>query len=300
MSGGPGARRPGPGGLVLDGLTVGHRRGRRTRPVLEGLCAHAARGELTVLIGPNGSGKSTLLRTLAGLLPPLRGAALLDGDDLLGLAAPERARRVGVVLTDRPDGGLLTGRDVVALGRYPHTGATGALRPQDHACVDEAIDAVGAGGLAERRLQELSDGERQRLLVARALAQRPSLLLLDEPSAFLDVSARVALLGVLRRLSREQDLCVLISTHDLELALRLADTAWLLDGDGAFDTGSPAELAGSGAIGRAFDTEELAFDPDAGVFRLRDAGDGAAPPDRVPEITRSAVVDADAAPPGHR
>ncbi|MET0187925.1 MAG: ABC transporter ATP-binding protein [Pseudonocardia sediminis] len=256
--------------LVLDDLTVGHRRGRRTRPVLDGLSARAGRGELTVLIGPNGSGKSTLLRTLAGLLPPLGGAALLDGADLLGLAPAQRARQVGVVLTDRPDGGLLTGRDVVALGRHPHTGATGVLRPEDHACVEEAIDAVGAAALAGRRLQELSDGERQRLLVARALAQRPSLLLLDEPSAFLDVSARVALLGLLRRLSREQDLCVLLSTHDLELALRLADRAWLLDGDGGFVADAPDVLAAGGAIGRAFDTEELAFDPGAGVFTLRE------------------------------
>ncbi|WP_405416725.1 ABC transporter ATP-binding protein [Pseudonocardia alni] len=264
-------------GLVLSGLDVGYaeggalRRG-RVRPVLSGVDAVAARGELTVLLGANGAGKSTLLRTLAGLLPALGGTVALDGTDLLGLRAPERARRVGVVLTDRPDPGQLTGRDVVELGRLPHTGATGVLTADDEAAVDAAIDAVRAGPLAGRPLARMSDGERQRMMVARALAQQPSLLLLDEPSAFLDVSSRVALLGTLRRLAGEQDLAVLLSTHDLEPALRLADRAWLLDGAGALHTGTPGELAASGAVGAAFDTDELAFDAPTGTFRLRTPG----------------------------
>lgn len=262
-------------GLALSGLAVGHRaeatlRRGRASTVLTGLDAVAARGELTVLLGPNGAGKSTLLRTLAGLQPALAGSTALDGDDLLGLRPAERARRVGVVLTDRPDPGLLTGRDVVELGRLPHTGAAGVLGPGDTAAVDAAIDAVRARPLAGRPLGRLSDGERQRMMIARALAQQPSLLLLDEPSAFLDVSARVALLGLLRRLAREQDLCVLLSTHDLELALRLADRAWLLDGSATMTTGTPAELAASGAIGAAFDTDELEFEPGSGTFRLRE------------------------------
>ena len=269
-----GTATPAGTGLVLSGLAVGHRtegtlRRGRASTVLPAVDAVAGRGELTVLLGTNGAGKSTLLRTLAGLQPALDGSARLDGDDLLRLRAGERARRVGVVLTDRPDPGLLTGRDVVELGRLPHTGAAGVLGPDDDAAVDTAIDAVRAGPLAGRPLGRLSDGERQRLMVARALAQQPSLLLLDEPSAFLDVAARVALLGLLRRLAREQDLCVLMSTHDLELALRLADRAWLLDGAGSLLTGTPGELASSGAIGAAFDTDELVFEPDRGVFALR-------------------------------
>ncbi|MEJ8277587.1 ABC transporter ATP-binding protein [Pseudonocardia spirodelae] len=261
-------------GLVLRGLAVGHRdpsplRRDRARVVLDGVDAVAARGELTVLLGANGAGKSTLLRTLAGLQPALAGTAALDGTDLLGLRAAQRARRVGVVLTDRPDAGLLTGRDVVELGRLPHTGPAGLLGPADTEAVDAAIDAVRAGPLAGRPLARLSDGERQRIMVARALAQRPSLLLLDEPSAFLDVSSRVALLGLLRRLASESDLAVLLSTHDLEPALRLADRAWLLDGAGGLRTGTPAELASAGAVGAAFDTDELAFDAASGTFRLR-------------------------------
>ncbi|MEQ3550022.1 ABC transporter ATP-binding protein [Pseudonocardia nematodicida] len=274
-----GAGTPGPAavagrGLVLAGLTVGHRSERAFGrgsgvAVLPGVDAVAGRGELTVLLGPNGAGKSTLLRTLAGLQPALGGTALLDGDDLLSLRGTARARRVGVVLTDRPDPGLLTGRDVVELGRLPHTGAAGVLGEGDHTAVDDAIGAVRAGPLAGRPLGRLSDGERQRMMVARALAQQPSLLLLDEPSAFLDVAARVALLGLLRRLAREQDLCVLLSTHDLELALRLADAVWLLDGAGGCCSGTPAALSASGAIGAAFDSDELVFDPAQGTFDLR-------------------------------
>ncbi|TCK25667.1 ABC transporter ATP-binding protein [Pseudonocardia endophytica] len=257
-------------GLVVRELAVGHSR-RRT---LDGVTASAAPGELTLLLGPNGSGKSTMLRTLAGLLPVHAGSATLDGESLFAMPAPRRARRIGVVLTDRPDGGMLTGREVVALGRHPYTGPLGSLTADDRAEVDDALDAVGAAGLAGRRLHQLSDGERQRLLVARALAQRPALLLLDEPSAFLDVSARVSLLGTLRRLAHEQGLCVLLSTHDLELGLRLADAAWLIDTGGTVRTGTPDELAGSGAIGRVFDTDELRFDPATGTFRLTSRAGG--------------------------
>lgn len=231
-----------------DGLRLaGYRRG---GVVLDRLDDRARRGELTVLIGPNGAGKSTLLRTVAGLQPALGGSVSLDGTDLATEAIAGRARRVAVVLTDRVQVGLLTGRELVALGRYPHTGATGLLREVDHAAIDGALAAVQAGHLAERRMHELSDGEQQRLLVARALAQQTPVLLLDEPSAFLDVSARVGLLGLLRRLARTEHQAVLLSTHDLELALRLADRVWLIDRDRHLRTGTPDELIRSGAIGR--------------------------------------------------
>nr|WP_219414132.1 ABC transporter ATP-binding protein [Pseudonocardia nigra] len=271
-------------GLALHGLGVGYWAGRRrSRAVLTGLDAVARRGELTALVGPNGAGKSTLLRTLAGLQPPLGGAVRLDGEDLLALPAPRRARRLAVVLTERVEVGLLSARELVALGRHPHTGAGGMLGPADHAAVDAAIAAVGAGHLAQRRVAELSDGERQRVLTARALAQEPSVLLLDEPSAFLDVSARVALLGLLRRLADERGLCVVVSTHDLELALRLADHVWLLDRDGRLRAGPPEQLVGDGAVAEVFDTPALAFDPVSGTFVLRGAGRAATVRVRAPE-----------------
>jgi len=252
--------------LSLDGLTVGHRSGRRSRTVLAGLHATAAPGELTVLIGPNGAGKSTLLRTAAGLLPPLAGTVRLDGADLLARTPAERARQVAVVLTDRVEPGLLTARELVGLGRLPHTGPFRRPGPADLAAVDRAFDATGATPFADRRVAELSDGERQRVLTSRALAQAPQVLLLDEPGAFLDVAARVGLLALLRDLARTEKMCVVVSTHDLELALRLADNVWLVGADGELRAGTPEELTAAGRIGTVFDTDALAFDAESGTF----------------------------------
>ncbi len=261
--------------IVLDALSVGYRAGRRSsRTVLAGVSARAAAGELTVLVGPNGTGKSTLLHTVAGLLPPLAGRVSLDGADLAALPPAERARRLAVVLTERVEPGLLSVEELVALGRHPHTGPTGALRATDRAVVTAAIEAAGAERLDARRVAELSDGERQRVLVARALAQEPAVLLLDEPTAFLDVSARVGLLGLLRRLARDDGLCVLVSTHDLEPALRVADRVWLLDRSGRLRTGPPEALVAAGAVGEVFDAPGLAFDAAAGAFTIRPAPGG--------------------------
>ncbi|MEU8276434.1 ATP-binding cassette domain-containing protein [Microbispora bryophytorum] len=262
-------------GLRLDGVCAGYpaRRGRAPRRVLEGLDATAAPGELTVLIGPNGTGKSTLLRTMAGLQPALDGRVLIDGVAVEAIPAAELARRLAVVLTERDLPALLTARELAGLGRHPHTGFTGRLSDSDREIVTWALEAVHAAHLADRPVTELSDGERQRVLVARALAQEPAAILLDEPTAFLDVTSRVALLGLLRRLARERGLAVVVSTHDLELALRVADRIWLLAPGGLLHTGTPEELTITGVIGAAFDGDELSFDPASGVFALR-AGDG--------------------------
>lgn len=240
--------------IELRDLAIGYRR----RVVAAGLHAKASRGELTVLLGPNGCGKSTLIRTLCGLQPALDGRVLLDGDDLAGLRSGELARRVAVVLTDRIEPGLLSTRELVGLGRIPHLGVTGRLARDDHAVVDWALHAVGAAHLAERPAAELSDGERQRVLTARALAQQPSVLVLDEPTAFLDVPSRAGLVQVLRGLARDDGLAVVMSTHDLELALRVADRVWLLGADGTLVDAIPEEHLLSGRI------EELFAVPDRG------------------------------------
>jgi iron complex transport system ATP-binding protein len=255
-------------GLLLRGLGAGHRH----RAVLAGIDLDAEPGTLTALLGANGVGKSTLLHTLAGLLRPLAGTVTLAGTDLTRLDARQRARRIAVVLTDRVEPGLLTARELVVLGRHPHTGAAGVLRAADHSAVDTALDAVGAAHLAGRRAAELSDGERQRLLVARALAQEPDLLLLDEPTAFLDAPARVAVTGLLRRVARERRIVVVASTHDVEIALRTADALWLVDRTGGVASGAPDALAAGGAIGKAFDADGLRFDPARRMFVVPDAG----------------------------
>ena len=251
-----------------EGLSVGYRGRRAARVVLDGLDLDLTAGQLTCLLGANGSGKSTLLRTLAGMQPALSGRVLLAGDDIGRVDARERARRVAVVLTDRVDAGGLTGADLVALGRHPHTGWSGRLGPADREAVAWALDATRATALARRPLSELSDGERQRLLVARALAQRPAVLALDEPVAFVDVPRRVELLRLLRHLARSWDLAVLLTTHDVDLALRNADVLWLLQpGDPAtLAAGGPEDLVLAGALGRAFPADDVAFAPERGTF----------------------------------
>lgn len=256
--------------VELVDLAVGYRNRRRDTVVADRLTARARRGELTVLLGPNGCGKSTLIRTLCGLQRSLAGRVILDGTELTALAGDERARRVGVVLTERVDPGLLSARELAGLGRIPHLGLGGRMRPRDHAVVDWALTAVGAAPLADRPAAQLSDGERQRVLTARALAQQPGLLVLDEPTAFLDVSARAGLVELLHRLARDQDLTVLMSTHDLELALQVADRVWLMTPDGRLLDAAPEELMLAGHIGAVFDGDTLRFDPGSGVFVLRD------------------------------
>jgi iron complex transport system ATP-binding protein len=244
--------------------------------VASDLSAQARRGELTVLIGPNGAGKSTLIRTLSGLQPALGGQVLLDGTDLTVLSRDELARRVAVVLTERIDPGLLSARELVGLGRIPHLGLSARLGPEDEAIIDWALAATGAQHLASRPATELSDGECQRVLTARALAQQPGLLILDEPTAFLDVSSRAGLFGLLRKLARDQQMAVVLSTHDLELALRVADRVWLLDPAGTLVDTVGEELMLSGRIGAMFDTDTLRFDASSGMFAFG-AEDGRRP-----------------------
>ncbi|OBH17395.1 ATP-binding cassette domain-containing protein [Mycolicibacter sinensis] len=258
--------------VQLADLTIGYRHRRRSTTVATGLNARARRGELTVLIGPNGAGKSTLIRTLAGLQPALGGRVLLDGADLTGLPRDELARRIAVVLTGRIDPGLLSARALVGLGRIPHLGLGARLRPEDDEIIDWALRATGAQHLAARPAAELSDGECQRVLTARALAQQPGLLILDEPTAFLDVSSRAGLFGLLRELARDQQLAVVLSTHDLELALRVADRVWLLDPAGTLVDTVGEELMLSGRIAAMFDTDTLRFDPASGMFAFGTAG----------------------------
>ncbi|MFI6756642.1 ABC transporter ATP-binding protein [Rhodococcus coprophilus] len=260
-------------GIELRDVTIGYARRRalrqrRVTAIATGLDAVARRGELTALVGPNGAGKSTLLRTLCGLQPVLHGQVLIDGDDLSSVRPSDLATRISVVLTERIDPGLLTVRELVALGRTPHLPASARLSPEDRAVVDWALDAVGATHLAARQFTELSDGQRQRSLTARALAQQPSLLVLDEPTSFLDVPSRVELVDVLGRLAREQNLAVIMSTHELELALRVSDRMWLLDADRTLTCDTPAALAESGRIGAAFDRGRMRFDPRTLVFDL--------------------------------
>ncbi|WP_052951706.1 ABC transporter ATP-binding protein [Devosia soli] len=251
--------------LEARDLAIGYRR----RKVLDHLDLTLETGELVCLLGPNGTGKSTLLQTLGGMLPALEGDILIDGSAIAAMSAAERARRLATVLTEKVEVGSLLARQLVELGRYPHTNWSGLLGVHDRRVVDRAIGMVDAAHLAERDVNELSDGERQRLMIARALAQEPKVLLLDEPSAFLDVSARVEIMAMLRQLARENSVAVIVSSHDLEQSLRFADTIWLINETGECHTGAPEDLLADGTIGQTFATDRVDFESRDRSFHLR-------------------------------
>ncbi|MCS6769751.1 MAG: ABC transporter ATP-binding protein [Candidatus Caldarchaeum sp.] len=189
-------------------------------------------GELTVVVGPNASGKTTLLKTLAAILKPVAGAVYLSGEDLSCISSRRRARMVAAVLTGRPDVGGMTVEEVVAMGRYPWTGPAHILGPRDRKAVEEAMEKTAVSHLRERRVSELSDGQFQRVVMARALAQQPQALILDEPTTHLDSRSRLEVFTLLRRLAHVDGLTVVASTHELELAFRFADKLVLVaDGD---------------------------------------------------------------------
>jgi iron complex transport system ATP-binding protein len=247
---------------------VGYRTRRTRRAVLERVNLSIRTGELVCLLGPNGIGKSTLLRTLARMQPALWGAVELDGAELGSITQGQLARRLGIVLTERVTVEALPVRRIVELGRYPHSGWFGRLTGEDRRVVDWAIDAVGVRHLAGRDFSRLSDGEQQRVMIARALAQEPVLLVLDEPTAFLDVPSRVELMGLLRQLTRDGPLAVVVSTHDLELALRTADVVWLVMPGGELSSGAPEDVVLGGGLGQAFEGRQIRFHPEDRSFRL--------------------------------
>lgn len=255
--------------LTLENLTVGYH-GKRGA-VLNHLNAGATPGEFICLLGRNGAGKSTLMRTIAGLQPALGGSVQLDKESIAALSPATRARRIAVVLTERPVSPGLTVNDVIALARAPFTGWSGRLSAEDETLVADALKLVGASVFSGRLFDSLSDGERQRVMIARAIAQTPKLMILDEITAFLDLPGRVEVMTLLRRHARDTGTTVLLSSHDLDLSLQLADTLWLVDSDGSFHIGSPEKLSNSGAINAAFDSSDVVFSKTLGRFELRNA-----------------------------
>lgn len=225
-------------------------------------------GQFACLIGPNGAGKSTLLRTIAGMQRPLQGSVRLQGDEIRSLAAGELATRLSIVLTERISAGMMTAYALVALGRYPYTDWTGRLTSADEQAVRRAIEAVDGAHLAERQINELSDGERQKIMIARALAQDTPLILLDEPTAYLDLTRRLEIVQMLRQLAHTTGKAILLSIHDLDLALRSADVMWLMPADGRLITGAPEDLVLEGGLEQAFSSHGIRFDAQTGAFRL--------------------------------
>ena len=261
--------------LHTEHLTIGYPM-RQQPPIVvaENIGVGLQPGELVCLLGPNGAGKSTLMRTLARMQSPLNGRALLNQQDLTTFTAKQLARQLSVVLTEPINAGMLTGRDLVALGRHPYTNWTGKLTAVDETAVQQAISAVGADHLAQRHVNTLSDGERQKIMIARALAQEPAVMLLDEPTAFLDLPRRVEIIHILRQLARDTQRAILLSTHDLDLALRNADKIWLMPKGGTMQVGTPEELVLNGSFEAAFKADGVQFDPHTGSFKMAVASAG--------------------------
>ena len=213
----------------LNNLTIGYARGKRRKILGDNLCAHLEKGELTCLLGTNGCGKSTLLRTMAGLQPALRGELFLMGRNIVDIERNDLAKMVSIVLTENIPAKSLTVWETVALGRMPYTHFWGGLKKEDRNIVETALQKVGMSKQKERFIVELSDGERQRVLIAKALAQNTPTILLDEPTCFLDYPGKYEILELLGQMAHREGITVLLSIHDLELALQMADCIWMMN-----------------------------------------------------------------------
>lgn len=255
--------------LHIKDLIVGYRTGRDERRQVAGpLSAVMHAGQLICLLGPNGCGKSTLLRSIAGLQPVLQGSIEIEGERLDKLSPAHIAKKISLVLTDNVRSGNLDVYALIALGRYPHTGWLGTLSKKDREIIDKAIASTFTAPFIGRKLDSLSDGECQKVMLARALAQDTPLIILDEPTAHLDLPSRIQLMRLLHGLAKELNKAILISTHELDLALQAADEIWLMSG-GQLTRGLPEELVLNGAFQRAFTKDGIVFDMGTGTFNLQ-------------------------------
>ena len=244
----------------LENLSIGYTAKKNRKIVAAGINATLHSSQMTCLIGPNGVGKSTLLRTLSAFQPPIEGKVLIHGQNLSTLREKQLAKLIGVVLTARPDVQNMTVEELVGLGRSPYTGFWGTLSAEDDAIVADAIRLVGIGSLSDRLIQTLSDGERQKVMIAKALAQQTPVIFLDEPTAFLDYPSKVEMMQTLHQLSRTADKTIFLSTHDLELALQIADTVWLMTMNGPLHIGTPRQLADQGMLSAFIEQKGIVFD----------------------------------------
>ncbi len=252
--------------LKMSKLSVGY-----SNAILTGIDLTVEGGEILGIIGPNGSGKSTLLKTISAILKPMDGVVYVDGRNVHKLKPLELAKKLAVTTTDRSDVGFLKGFDVVSLGRYPYTDAFGRLSERDAEIVMEALRLVNAEHLADKPFSEMSDGEKQKIMIARALAQQPKVLLLDEPTSFLDAKHRVEIPLILRRIANEKRIAIVLTTHDIELAVRVCDRIAMVK-NGRIIAEGWAEDLDSKIVEELYDISVAKFDPFLGTFELKGEG----------------------------
>ena len=237
--------------LSAQDLSVGYNK----KVLIGGICLDIRAGEIVTLIGPNGAGKSTVLKSITRHLDPLGGTVYVDGEDAKNLSFRNFATKFSVVLTERLKTERMTCEEVVAAGRYPYTGFFGRLTQEDREIVAESMALVGAAALADARFDAISDGQRQRVMLARAICQQPQIMVLDEPTSFLDIRYKIELLGVLRRLATQKKMSVVLSLHEIDLAAKISDQIVCVDGDRVLSAGTPDEIFRGETIRRLYGLE---------------------------------------------
>ena len=253
-------------GLMIgtEALTVGY----NGVPLISDIAMSAARGEIITLIGPNGSGKTTILRTIARQLAPIAGTVMIEGRDIRALSGKQIATQMAVVLTERIRPDLMTGYEFVSAGRYPYTGSFGLLTDKDREVVSAALELVNASEISERYVSEISDGQYQRLLIARAVCQEPEIIVLDEPTSFLDIKHKKELLEILSGMSKTKGVSVIMSLHEIDLAERISDRIVCVKGDRIAAYGTPDEIFTGSTIPDLYGIDSGSYDALLGKLEL--------------------------------
>ena len=251
--------------------------GYQNQPLIQNIEIELKKGEILTLIGPNGAGKSTILKSIARQLELLGGSVLLEDKNLQSLSGRELAKKMAVVFTKRPHTELMTCEDVVATGRYPYTGRFGVLSAKDHEAVQEAMEAVHVLEFKDRDFARISDGQRQRILLARAICQEPEIIILDEPTSFLDIRHKLELLAILKKMVLEKQMTVIMSLHELDLAQKISDQVICVHGDHIEKYGAPEEIFTSDYIRKLYGITRGSYNAEFGCVEME-------PPAGKPEV----------------
>lgn len=250
--------------FYTKGLTVGY----QGVPLIKNIEIRLRKGEILTLIGPNGAGKTTILKSIIRQLAPIGGMVYLDGTEIQGLSGKELSRKLSVVLTERVRTELMTCEDVVATGRYPYTGKFGVLSEEDRRIVRESMDLVHIKELADRDFTRISDGQKQRVMLARAICQEPDIIILDEPTSFLDMKYKLEFLSIIQNMSRTRNLSVVMSLHELDLAGRISDKIACVKGDRIDRFGTPEEIFSEGYMQELYGMTTGSYDERTGNLEL--------------------------------
>ena len=250
--------------IELKKLSVGY----QGKPLIKDINIGIKKGEIVTLIGPNGAGKSTILKSITRQLKIIGGEVYIEKDELQKMSYKNMATKIAVVLTERMKPELMTCHDIVATGRYPYTGRLGILTKEDECKVEQAMEAVHAIELSFRNFQEISDGQRQRVLLARAICQEPEIMILDEPTSFLDIRYKLELLGILRQMAKEKGITVILSLHEIDLAQKISDKILCVKGDHIAAYGTPEEIFTGERIKKIYEIDNGFYDPCFGSIEL--------------------------------